>query len=35
MVVDLAVDGKNNAVIGVGQGLSAALDTDDAETFVA
>lgn len=35
MVVDLAVDGKNNGVIGVGQGLSAALDTDDAETFVA
>jgi hypothetical protein len=35
MVVDLTVDGENDAVVGVGQGLSARLDTDNAETLMA
>lgn len=35
MVVDLAVDGEDNAVIGVGQGLGPAVDTHDAQTLMA
>jgi len=35
MVIDLAVDSQNNGVIGVGQGLGARLNTDDAEALMA
>jgi hypothetical protein len=35
VVVDLAVDGQNNGLVGVGQGLGARLDTNDAETLMA
>jgi hypothetical protein len=35
MVVDLAVDGQNDAVVLVGQRLRAGLDADDAEPLMA
>lgn len=35
VVVDLTVDGQNDGVIGVGEGLSAGLDTDNGETLMA
>jgi hypothetical protein len=35
MVVDLTVDSENDAVVGVGQGLCAGLNTDNAETLMA
>jgi hypothetical protein len=35
VVVDFAVDGEDNAVIGIGKWLSSALNADDAEPFMA
>jgi hypothetical protein len=34
VVIDLAIDSECNAIIRVGQWLSTAFDTDNAETFV-
>jgi len=35
VVVDLTVGGNGNAVIGVGEGLSTGLNTDDRKTLMA
>lgn len=35
MVVDLAVGGNDNGLIGVGEGLSTGLNTDDRKTLMA
>jgi hypothetical protein len=35
VVVNLAVDGEDNALIGIGEWLSSALNADDTEPFMA